>query len=143
MTRPDAFCHAERLRAEGWKVTTARLSVLQALETLAPCCVSAEDVHRHLVRQGSSTSIGSVYRILHEFHARDWLEREWGPLRTALYRVRSGNTPETNRITLVCAHSGQRLELSDQALCEQLIAVARRGGLMARGAPLSVRLGGS
>ncbi len=142
MTTPDAFCHAERLRAQGWKVTTARLSVLQALEALAPCSVSAEDVHRHLMRRGSRASIGSVYRILHEFHERDWLEREWSPQRTALYRARSDDTAETDRITLVCAHSGQRLELSDRALCEQLIAVARRGGLVARGAPLSVRLGG-
>lgn len=142
MKTPDPSGPAERLRAEGWKVTTARLSVLQALKDLAPRSVCAEEVHRHLVRQGSRASTGSVYRILHEFHGRNWLEREWSPQRTALYRLRSEHTPEKHEITLVCAHSGQRMALNDPALCEQLIAVARRSGFLARGAPLSVRLDG-
>lgn len=133
----------ERLRREGWKVTPARIGVLQVVQAQAPQSLSAEDVHRQMLRRGARASIGTVYRILQEFEQRNWLLREWSAQRTALYRLPPHGSANAGApcVTLVCEHSGQRVVLEDAELCAQLLAAARRSGLAGAGISAAVRVG--
>lgn len=66
----------ERLRNAGLRPTTARVSIVQAVEACA-APMTAEDVFRALMRRGISMGFGTAYRALSELAAAGLVARAW------------------------------------------------------------------
>lgn len=129
----------QRLRMAGLRLTIARIGVLQVIETSGETSISAEDVFRQMMRRGTPSSIGTVYRVIHQFEAAGLLLREWGAKRTALYRLKPEGFDD-RVLRLLCRACGRDMAVADTDLHEQLERVARQQGLRLGNHPVTIEL---
>ena len=63
------------LKNAGLKVTLPRTRVLEVMSAAEPHHLSAEDVYKHLLENGDSIGLTTVYRVLTQFHTAGIVER--------------------------------------------------------------------
>lgn len=126
------------LRRAGLRPSTARIGVLQVLEAAAPHSLRAEEIYRQMALRGTPTSIGTIYRALHDFEARGLLLRGWDGNRTAHYRVKPARA-DACPLRLMCPDSGRVVALDEPGLHAGLLEAARRAGVALDGLALSVQ----
>lgn len=63
------------LRQAGLKVTLPRLKILEILEDSKLRHMSAEDIYKHLLREGEDIGLATVYRVLTQFEAAGLVTR--------------------------------------------------------------------
>jgi Fur family ferric uptake transcriptional regulator len=63
------------LRQAGLKVTLPRLKILEILEDSSLRHMSAEDIYKHLLRDGEDIGLATVYRVLTQFEAAGLVTR--------------------------------------------------------------------
>ncbi|NQV86525.1 MAG: ferric iron uptake transcriptional regulator [Woeseiaceae bacterium] len=63
------------LRQAGLKVTLPRLKILEILEDSSLRHMGAEDIYKHLLREGEDIGLATVYRVLTQFEAAGLVNR--------------------------------------------------------------------
>lgn len=132
-TNPEAgaptLSQEQRLSANGLRPTIARVSVLSALEKVAPSCLDASQMYRILSTQLDRLSPGSVYRTLNDLWTAGLLVRIKSARGRAFYAIKPVAINDQHD-TLRC-HCGARLVfIEDLELHEHLQSLASEEGFL-------------
>jgi Fur family ferric uptake transcriptional regulator len=100
---------AQDLHASGLKATLPRLKVLQLFRESAQRHLSAEDVYKLLLAEGSDIGLATVYRVLMQFVQAGLLERRHFEGDKAVFELNQGRHHDH----LVCVRCGRVEEFVD------------------------------
>ena len=67
--------HADELKNSGLKATLPRIKVLEVFQKSTQRHMSAEDVYKHLLAEGSDVGLATVYRVLMQFEQAGMVQR--------------------------------------------------------------------
>ncbi len=67
--------HAEELKSSGLKATLPRIKILEVFQQAAQRHMTAEDVYKVLLNEGSDIGLATVYRVLMQFEQAGILSR--------------------------------------------------------------------
>jgi Fur family ferric uptake transcriptional regulator len=112
------------LRTIGLKATLPRLRILELLEKSEVRHLSAEDVYKILLKEGTDTGLATVYRVLTQFEQAGLLVRHHFESGKAVYELNQGGHHDH----LVCLQCGRVEEFYDKAIEKRQIAVAKERG---------------
>lgn len=114
----------QNLKTAGLKATLPRRLVLDIFRASSERHLSAEDVFRRLVKQGSDVGLGTVYRVVSQLESAGLLSRNMFELGKALYEIRDGDDHDH----LVCLGCGRVDEFRNEAVeaVRQDVAVTHR-----------------
>ncbi len=112
------------LRKAGLKVTLPRLNILEILEGAEQHHMSAEDVYKALLKQGSDVGLATVYRVLTQFEAAGLVTRHHFDGGQAIFELDTGD----NHDHIVCVKSGKVSEFKDELIERRLNEIARELG---------------
>ncbi|WP_157667443.1 transcriptional repressor [Comamonas serinivorans] len=120
----------EVLRQTRLAITVPRLSVIQALREAGDEAVTAEDLFKSLLAQGTPVSVATVYRVLKELEHRGTV---WRQLRRSAHGAKSvyqlTDQAPASLAEFHCASCGRRITLDAAELALALAPIAQRGGL--------------
>ena len=108
------------LRKAGLKVTLPRLNILEILERAEQHHLSAEDVYKALLNQGSDVGLATVYRVLTQFEAAGLVTRHHFDGGQAIFELDTGD----NHDHIVCVKSGKVSEFKDEVIEKRLAEIA-------------------
>jgi Fur family ferric uptake transcriptional regulator len=118
----------EHLRQVGLKATLPRLKVLEILRQSPQRHMSAEDVHRALLRGEADVGLATVYRVLAQLEQAGILARRSFDGGSAVYEFDEGEHHDH----LVCVRCGRVDEFHDEAIeARQAELAAARGFVLA------------
>jgi len=112
------------LRNAGLRVTQPRMAVLAILQEADPHHLSAEDVHRRLVRMDSSIGLTTVYRVLSQLEQHGFVTRHHFDGSQAVFELDQGDAHHH----IVCTETGVVAEFRDERIEKRLEAIARELG---------------
>lgn len=112
------------LRKAGLKVTLPRLNILEILEGAEQHHMSAEDVYKALLKQGSDVGLATVYRVLTQFEAAGLVTRHHFDGGQAIFELDTGD----NHDHIVCMKSGKVSEFKDELIEKRLQEIAEELG---------------
>lgn len=122
MTQNQAI--SRDLRKAGLKVTLPRLNILEILEGEEQHHMSAEDVYKALLNQGSDVGLATVYRVLTQFEAAGLVTRHHFDGGQAIFELDTGD----NHDHIVCVRSGKVSEFKDKLIERRLTEIAEELG---------------
>ncbi len=67
--------HAEELKSSGLKATLPRIKILEVFQQAAQRHMTAEEVYKILLNEGSDIGLATVYRVLMQFEQAGLLSR--------------------------------------------------------------------
>ena len=114
----------DELKTTGLKATIPRLKVMQIFQDSAQRHLSAEDVYRVLLEQGSDIGLATVYRVLMQFVQAGLLERRHFEGGKALFELNKGRHHDH----LVCVRCGRVEEFVDAGIEARQQEIARVRG---------------
>jgi Fur family transcriptional regulator, ferric uptake regulator len=100
---------AQDLHASGLKATLPRLKVLQIFRAGSQRHLSAEEVYKALLAEGSDIGLATVYRVLMQFVEAGLLERQHFEGGKAVFELNEGRHHDH----MVCVHCGRVEEFVD------------------------------
>jgi Fur family ferric uptake transcriptional regulator len=100
---------ADELKINGLKATLPRLKILEVFERGARRHMSAEDVYRALVTEGSDIGLATVYRVLMQFEQAGLLTRSNFESGRSVFELNQGQHHDH----LVCLTCGRVEEFYD------------------------------
>ena len=100
------------LRNAGLKITSARLKVLEILETEAAHHLSAETIYKKLLATGEELGLATVYRVLGQFERAGLVIRHNFESGTAVFELADG----THHDHMVCLKTGDVIEFYDEQI---------------------------
>ena len=103
---------SQDLKRVGLKVTQPRRLVLETIRTSSERHLSAEDVHRRLLKQGGDVGLGTVYRVLAQLESAGLLSRNVFESGKPLYEIKEGGDHDH----LLCLGCGRVDEFRNQAI---------------------------
>ncbi len=112
------------LKNAGLKVTLPRLSILEILEEAEQHHLSAEDVYKALLKQGSDIGLATVYRVLTQFEAAGLVTRHHFDGGQAIFELDTGD----NHDHIVCVKTGKVSEFKDEQIERRLEQIAQELG---------------
>jgi len=112
------------LKTIGLKATLPRLRILELFEKSQVRHLSAEDVYKMLLKEGTDTGLATVYRVLTQFEQAGLLRRHHFESGKAVFELNQGGHHDH----LVCIQCGRVEEFYDDAIEKRQIAVARERG---------------
>ncbi|HSI48491.1 MAG TPA: ferric iron uptake transcriptional regulator [Ideonella sp.] len=114
---------AEELKTSGLKATLPRLRILAVFDRSERRHLSAEDVYRQLLTDGSDIGLATVYRVLTQFEQAGLLLRSQFDNDRAVFELNHGEHHDH----LVCLRCGKVEEFCDPAIeqIQQRIAAER------------------
>lgn len=115
---------SDDLRTNGLKATLPRLKVLQVFRESAQRHLSAEDVYKLLIAEGSDIGLATVYRVLMQFVQAGLLERQHFEGERAVFELNQGRHHDH----LVCIGCGRVEEFADQGIEERQRQIAAERG---------------
>ena len=116
--------HAEDLKSSGLKATLPRLKILEVFQTSAVRHLTAEDVYKHLLADGSDIGLATVYRVLMQFEQAGILSRNHFETGKAVFELNEGKHHDH----LVCLDCGRVEEFFDPEIEKRQKAVAQARG---------------
>ncbi len=116
--------HAEELKNSGLKATLPRIKVLEVFQRSAQRHMSAEDVYKHLLAEGSDVGLATVYRVLMQFEQAGLLSRNHFETGKAVFELNEGKHHDH----LVCLDCGRVEEFFDAEIEKRQKAVAAARG---------------
>ena len=87
-----------QLKGNGLKVTGPRLKILDLFESHADEHLSAEDVYRILLDDGTEVGVATIYRVLTQFEQAGILLRHHFETGKAVYELNKGDNEEIERL---------------------------------------------
>ena len=112
------------LKTIGLKATAPRLRILELFEKSQVRHLSAEDVYKILLKEGTDTGLATVYRVLTQFEQAGLLKRHHFESGKAVFELNQGGHHDH----LVCMQCGRVEEFYDDAIEKRQIAVAKERG---------------
>ena len=102
----------KEIRSAGLKVTHARKSILELLETRPSSHLSAHDVHQQLFDKEKSFGIATIYRVLNQFVEAGICVRHNFETGQSLYEL----APDIHHDHMVCLSTGTVTEFEDELI---------------------------
>ena len=112
------------LKTIGLKATLPRLRILEIFEKSAVRHLSAEDVYKTLLKEGTDTGLATVYRVLTQFEQAGLLIRHHFETGKAVFELKQGGHHDH----IVCTACGHVEEFYDSDIEKRQIAVAEERG---------------
>ena len=112
------------LKTIGLKATLPRLRILELFEKSKVRHLSAEDVYKLLLKDGTDTGLATVYRVLTQFEQAGLLMRHHFETGKAVFELNRGSHHDH----LVCMQCGRVEEFFDEAIEQRQLAVAKERG---------------
>jgi len=112
------------LKNIGLKATLPRLRILELFESSNVRHLSAEDIYKMLLKDGTDTGLATVYRVLTQFEQAGLLKRHHFESGKAVFELNQGGHHDH----LVCMQCGRVEEFYDEAIEKRQIAIAREHG---------------
>ena len=116
--------HAEELKSSGLKATLPRIKILEIFHAGRQRHMSAEDVFRQLMTEGSDIGLATVYRVLMQFEQAGLLSRNHFEAGKAVYELHD----EQHHDHLVCLDCGHVEEFYDAEIEKRQSAIAKSRG---------------
>lgn len=114
----------DELKSTGLKTTLPRLKILEIFQGNARRHMSAEDVYRVLLEEGSDVGLATVYRVLSQFEHAEILSRSHFEGGKAVFELNAGQHHDH----LVCLDCGKVEEFYDAEIEQRQHAVAATKG---------------
>ena len=115
--------NADELKSSGLKATLPRIKILELFQQSAQRHMTAEDVYKVLLNEGSDIGLATVYRVLMQFEQAGLLSRNHFEAGKAVFELNEGKHHDH----LVCVNCGRVEELYDAEIerRQQQIATER------------------
>jgi Fur family ferric uptake transcriptional regulator len=116
--------HAEELKSSGLKATLPRIKILEVFQQSPNRHLTAEDVYKALLNEGSDIALATVYRVLMQFEQAGILARSHFESGKSVFELNEG----THHDHLVCLTCGRVEEFFDPEIeARQREVAASRG----------------
>ena len=112
------------LKTIGLKATLPRLRILEIFEKSDVRHLSAEDVYKTLLKEGTDTGLATVYRVLTQFELAGLLIRHHFESGKAVFELKQGGHHDH----IVCVDCGHVEEFYDQEIEKRQTEVAEARG---------------
>jgi Fur family ferric uptake transcriptional regulator len=112
------------LKTIGLKATMPRLRILEIFEKSTVRHLSAEDVYKMLLKDGTDTGLATVYRVLTQFEQAGLLMRHHFESGKAVFELKQGGHHDH----IVCVECGHVEEFYDPQIEKRQIEVAEARG---------------
>ena len=112
------------LKTIGLKATLPRLRILELFEKSDVRHLTAEEVYKILLREGTDTGLATVYRVLTQFEQAGLLVRHHFESGKAVFELNRGGHHDH----LVCTQCGIVEEFYDEAIEKRQLAIAKERG---------------
>ena len=114
----------KEIRSAGLKATHARRAILRILESDESMHLSADDIHRKLLKADDEVGIATIYRVLNQFVTAGICIRHNFETGQSLYEL----TPDHHHDHMVCLSTGKVVEFEDEMIEERQKKVAAEKG---------------
>ena len=115
---------ADDLKSSGLKATLPRLKILEVFQTSDIRHLTAEDVYKHLLTEGSDIGLATVYRVLMQFEQAGILSRSHFESGKSVFELNEGKHHDH----LVCLDCGRVEEFFDAEIEKRQKAIAHARG---------------
>lgn len=129
--------HADDLKSSGLKATLPRLKILEVFQTSSVRHLTAEDVYKQLLAEGSDIGLATVYRVLMQFEQASILSRSHFESGKSVFELNEGKHHDH----LVCLDCGRVEEFYDAEIEARQRAVAQARGFELQEHALSLYAG--
>ena len=116
--------HADELKSSGLKATLPRIKILEVFQTAQQRHMTAEDVYKVLLAEGSDIGLATVYRVLMQFEHAGILSRNHFESGKSVFELNEGKHHDH----LVCLDCGRVEEFYDPEIERHQHAVAEQRG---------------
>jgi Fur family ferric uptake transcriptional regulator len=116
--------NAEELKSSGLKATLPRIKILEVFQHTSRRHMTAEDVYRALLTEGSDIGLATVYRVLMQFEQAGLLTRSNFEAGKAVFELNEGHHHDH----LVCLICGRVEEFFDPEIEARQRAIAEARG---------------
>ena len=116
--------HVEELKSSGLKATLPRLRILEIFQKTQLRHMTAEDVFKALLVEGSDIGLATVYRVLMQFEQAGILSRSHFESGKSVFELNEGQHHDH----LVCLTCGRVEEFFDPEIEQRQRAVAQAHG---------------
>jgi len=116
--------NAEELKNSGLKATLPRIKVLEMFQKTSQRHMSAEDVFKMLLAEGSDVGLATVYRVLMQFEQAGILSRTHFETGKAVFELNEGKHHDH----LVCIDCGRVEEFFDAEIEKRQRSIAQTRG---------------
>ncbi|MBA2721524.1 MAG: ferric iron uptake transcriptional regulator [Methylibium sp.] len=116
--------HADELKSSGLKATLPRIKILEVFQTSSVRHLTAEDVYKHLLTEGSDIGLATVYRVLMQFEQAGILSRNHFESGKSVFELNEGQHHDH----LVCLDCGRVEEFFDAEIEARQRSVAQTRG---------------
>ena len=116
----------QALRTAGMRITRPRLKILEILENAPDSArhLSAEDVYKVLLEEGTDVGLGTVYRVLTQFEMAGLVHRLSFSQGPAVFELARGSHHDH----MVCVKSGKIIEFVDKKIEKLQEEIAKKHG---------------
>jgi len=115
---------SQELKRVGLKATLPRVRILELLETSQQRHMSAEEVYKTLLDDGSDIGLATVYRVLTQFEGVGLVIRHHFDGGTSVFELNDGEHHDH----LVCVRCGRVEEFKDEVIEERQQSIAAQKG---------------
>lgn len=122
------------LRLAGLKVTLPRIKILKILEEYSTHHLSAEDVYKHLIRQGEDVGLGTIYRVLTQFENAGLVKRHNFVGGHSVFELEHGEHHDH----LVCEVCHIVIEFVDEVIEQHQKSIAKQNGFKMKDHSLTI-----
>jgi Fur family transcriptional regulator, ferric uptake regulator len=116
--------HADELKSSGLKATLPRIKILEVFQKTRLRHMTAEDVYKVLLTDGSDVGLATVYRVLMQFEQAAILSRNYFETGKSVFELNEGQHHDH----LVCMDCGRVEEFFDAEIEKRQKAVAHARG---------------
>ncbi|HSI61243.1 MAG TPA: ferric iron uptake transcriptional regulator [Ideonella sp.] len=116
--------HVDELKSSGLKATLPRIRILEIFQKSAQRHMTAEDVFKALLNEGSDIGLATVYRVLMQFEQAGLLSRNHFESGKSVFELNEGQHHDH----LVCLSCGRVEEFFDPEIEARQRAVAQARG---------------
>ena len=116
--------HAEELKNSGLKATLPRIKILEVFQKSSQRHLTAEDVFKVLLAEGSDVGLATVYRVLMQFEQAGILSRTHFETGKAVFELNEGKHHDH----LVCLDCGRVEEFFDAEIEKRQKSIAQTRG---------------
>ena len=116
--------NADELKSSGLKATLPRIKILEVFQQTVERHLTAEDVYKVLLADGSDVGLATVYRVLMQFEQAGFLSRNHFESGKSVFELNEGKHHDH----LVCLDCGRVEEFFDAEIEKRQRAVAQARG---------------
>lgn len=116
--------NADELKSSGLKATLPRIKILEVFQQTVQRHLTAEDVYKVLLADGSDVGLATVYRVLMQFEQAGILSRNHFESGKSVFELNEGKHHDH----LVCVVCGRVEEFYDAEIEKRQVQIARERG---------------